>query len=422
MIGIVNNPPRSQWSMLTSRSAIGSVKIDNKVESIVDDVASRGDEAIRELTLKIDGVELTEIELPQDAECNIDDKLKEAIELASRNIRTFHSAQLTQPVDIQTMPGVRCVQRSIPIERVGLYIPGGTAPLFSTVLMLAIPAVVAGCSQIVLCSPPPISPAIIYAARKCGVNKIFQVGGAMAIAAMAHGTDSIPKVDKIFGPGNQWVTTAKQLVSRSHVAIDMPAGPSEVMILADNTARAEYVAADMLSQAEHGVDSQAIAVCQTQAFAQNVAIEVEKQLENLSRAEISKAALANCRIIVISERSEMIEFANLYAAEHLIISMDKPWDVASEITAAGSVFIGNYSPESVGDYASGTNHTLPTYGWARSYSGVNIDSFMHKITYQELNRSGLDTISDSVVIMAENEGLTAHANAVKIRIKQCNKV
>lgn len=417
MVKIVLNPPKSQWNSLVERSAIGSDDIDSSVESIISDVAQGGDQAIRELTRRIDRVDLSQIALPPDQPCCISPQLSSAIELAAANIRLFHSAQRTKEVDIETMPGVRCVQRSVPIERVGLYIPGGTAPLFSTVLMLAIPAAVAGCREVVLCSPPPISDSIIYAARLCGVSKIYQVGGAMAIAAMAYGTQSIPKVDKIFGPGNQWVTTAKQIVSRSKVAIDMPAGPSEVMILADHTALPQFVAADMLSQAEHGVDSQAIAVCSSEEFAKKISNEIEQQLVLLSRSDISKSALRNCSIIVLPDRCHMVEFANEYAAEHLIVSMENPWEVADEITAAGSVFIGNYSPESVGDYASGTNHTLPTYGWARSYSGVNLDSFVRKITYQELSKDGLRAISSTVEIMAQNEGLTAHCNAVTIRSK-----
>jgi len=318
------------------------------------------------------------------------------------------------------MPGVRCIQRSVPIRRVGLYVPGGSAPLFSTVLMLAIPARVAGCNEVILCTPPrkdgTVAPEIIYAAQLCGIDHIYKVGGAQAIAAMAYGTHTICAVDKIFGPGNRYVTKAKQLVA-ADVAIDMPAGPSEVMVLADETARAEFVASDMLSQAEHGPDSQAIVVTTSRALADRVARSVEEQAAGLSRQAQLRAALDNCRIVVIDSPEEVIGFANDYAAEHLIIAMDNPWDVAARITAAGSVFIGNYSPESAGDYASGTNHTLPTYGWARSMSGVNLDSFVRKITYQELSEQGLRALGGTIVAMAEAEGLDAHANAVKIRLK-----
>lgn len=417
MVQIYQNPPPEQWAELQQRSSIGNGNIDQRVRTIVDDVATRGDRAIRELTARIDGVELDVLELPEELNYEIDKTLVSAINIAATNIRTFHQAQRSPTVDIETMPGVRCVQRSVPISNVGLYIPGGTAPLFSTVLMLAITAQVAGCKNIILCSPPPISPVIIYTARQCGVKRIFQIGGAMAVAAMAYGTESVPKVDKIFGPGNQWVTTAKQIVSQSQVAIDMPAGPSEVMIMADHTARPEFVAADMLSQAEHGVDSQAITLCHSLDLAQRIAHDVEQQVSILSREAISRKSLENCKIIVLPAASQMVDFANGYAAEHLIISMEKPWTIADRITAAGSVFIGNYSPESVGDYASGTNHTLPTYGWAKSFSGVNLDSFMRKITYQELSEQGLGRIAQTVVAMSEAEGLTGHARAVTVRLK-----
>lgn len=413
---IVINPPAAQWQELQRRSAISSAEIEPSVREIIAAVATRGDAAIRELTAKIDKIQIETLESDGSNDTPINKELEDAIKTAAANIRKFHEAQRTAQIEIETMPGVRCIQRSVPIQRVGLYIPGGTAPLFSTVLMLAIPAAVAGCREVVLCSPPPLSPAIVYAAKLCGVNRIFQVGGAMAVAAMAYGTESVPRVDKIFGPGNQWVTTAKQLVSQSQVAIDMPAGPSEVMIMADDTASAAFVAADMLSQAEHGADSQAIALCSSEEFARSIAECIRWQLESLDRESILDKSLRNCSVIVLSDITQMIEFANQYAAEHLIISMENPWRVAGEITAAGSVFIGNYSPESVGDYASGTNHTLPTYGWAKSFSGVNLDSFVRKITYQELTREGLKNISTTAVTMALAEGLTAHANAVNIRL------
>lgn len=421
-MNIYQKPDRTQWSALQQRNAIQTANIEEQVRSIVDQVATRGDDAIVELTEKIDRVKLTQIELSTDTPVQIDEALAAAIETAAENIRKFHQAQKAPVIDIQTMPGVRCLQRSVPIQRVGLYIPGGSAPLFSTVLMLAIPASVAGCEQVVMCTPPPVSPAIIFAARLCGIRTIYQVGGAMAVAAMSYGTETVPKVDKIFGPGNQWVTCAKQLVSQHQTAIDMPAGPSEVMIIADHTARAEFAAADMLSQAEHGADSQAILLCTDANFAQQVAQEVQQQKELLSRAEILDRALDNCRIVVLEDMDQMVEFANEYAAEHLILSVENGWEIADRITAAGSVFVGNYSPESVGDYASGTNHTLPTYGWARSYSGVNLDSFIRKITYQELSAEGLAKIADTVTTMADNERLTAHSNAVRVRCQALGKV
>jgi histidinol dehydrogenase len=323
-------------------------------------------------------------------------------------------------VDIEIMPGIRCVQRSIPIERIGLYIPGGTAPLFSTVLMLAIPARIAGCREIVLCTPPSwigsVAPEILYAASLCGISRVFLTGGAQAIAAMAYGTETIPRVDKIFGPGNRYVTKAKQLVSMSQVAIDLPAGPSEVMVLADDSADAGFVAADMLSQAEHGSDSQAIVAVHSPVLASKIVQCLNEQIETLSRKEFARKALMNSKILVFDKQQALIDFANAYAAEHLIISMRKPWEIAEQITAAGSIFIGNWSPESAGDYASGTNHTLPTSAWAKAYSGVNLDSFMKKITYQELSPQGLENLSDTLITMAEAEGLDAHAQAVKIRL------
>lgn len=416
-MNIFDNPQPEQWPELLSRSGISTRDIRGSVSEILARVKTEGDDALRDLTSRIDHVELTNLRVePTTDHSNIPAELREAIDTAFSNIELFHRTQCPGEIDIETMPGVRCVQRSVPIQSVGLYIPGGSAPLFSTVLMLAIPAMVAGCPRVTLCSPPPISPVILYAAARCGVRDIFAIGGAMAIGAMAYGTQSVPKVDKIFGPGNQWVTQAKEQVSQGVVAIDMPAGPSEVMILADGSARAEFVAADMLSQAEHGADSQAIAVCDSMELACAIVTQVEMQVLQLTRRETAVAALENCRIIVLADRDRAIAFANEYAAEHLIISMSEPWHVARRITAAGSVFIGNYSPESVGDYSSGTNHTLPTYGWARSHSGVNLDSFMRKITYQELTIDGLKSLAGPTQTMARYEGLTAHAEAVKIRL------
>lgn len=420
------NPERRDWDKLVLRSLPDDGAIDARVAAIVEQVRDGGDSALKALTAGIDGVELETVQIPADviadASAKVGDRLKKAIGVASDNIRRFHEAQMPSPVDMETASGVRCVQRGVPVGRVGLYVPGGSAPLFSTVLMLAIPAKVAGCGEIILCTPPSrgggVAPEILYAASVCGVDKVFCVGGAQAVAAMAYGTQSIPRVDKIFGPGNRYVTKAKQLVSVSQCAIDMPAGPSEVMVLADETAVPEFVAADMLSQAEHGGDSQAVLVTTTRSFAERVVLAVREQSQKLSRSEATQKALGNSRVVVMDDRRDIVYFANAYAAEHLIISMDDPWTVADGITCAGSIFIGNYSPESAGDYASGTNHTLPTAGWARAYSGVNVDSFLKKITVQELTPAGLQAIGGDIVEMAMAEGLDGHANAVKVRLEK----
>lgn len=423
MMELTVNPPQSAWPELCRRNIPDDADIEKSVVEIIDDVCRRGDAALRHMAemfdhTRLDSLQLSEAEIDAGA-AQVSVNLSEAIKRAASNIRKFHEAQMPRAVDVVTSPGVRCVQRPVAIERVGLYIPGGNAPLFSTVLMLGIPARIAGCREVVLCTPQsggrPIAPAILYAARECGIKTIFRVGGAQAIAAMAHGTQSIPKVDKIFGPGNRYVTKAKQLMSR-FTAIDMPAGPSEVMVMADGTANPTFVAADMLSQAEHGPDSQAILVCDSEAFAREAIACVEKLTLDLTHSDSVAKSLSHSRVIVFDNRDEMIRFANAYASEHLIISMSNPWEVADRITAAGSVFIGNYSPESAGDYASGTNHTLPTSGWARAFSGVNVDSFMRKITYQELTPEGLSGLAPTVVTMAEAEGLDAHALAVKVRI------
>lgn len=423
MMELTVNPPQSAWPELCRRNIPDDADIEKSVVEIIDDVCRRGDAALRHMAemfdhTRLDSLQLSEAEIDVGA-AQVSVDLSEAIKRAASNIRKFHEAQMPRAVDVVTSPGVRCVQRPVAIERVGLYIPGGNAPLFSTVLMLGIPARIAGCREVVLCTPQsggrPIAPAILYAARECGIKTIFRVGGAQAIAAMAHGTQSIPKVDKIFGPGNRYVTKAKQLMSR-FTAIDMPAGPSEVMVMADETANPTFVAADMLSQAEHGPDSQAILVCDSEAFAREAIACVEKLTLDLTHSDSVAKSLSHSRVIVFDNRDEMIRFANAYASEHLIISMSNPWEVADRITAAGSVFIGNYSPESAGDYASGTNHTLPTSGWARAFSGVNVDSFMRKITYQELTPEGLSGLAPTVVTMAEAEGLDAHALAVKVRI------
>lgn len=417
-------PPRELWDALTARNIpADDPEVTRTVERIVEDVRSRGDEALREYAMRFDGAEPGSIEISEEEMdrgiAAVPPAVAAAIDAAASNIEAFHRAQLPRPVEVETAPGVKCLQRAVPISRVGLYIPGGRAPLFSTVLMLAIPARLAGCREVVMCTPAsgtnPISPEILYAARTAGVHHIYKVGGAQAIAAMAFGTATIGRVDKIFGPGNRFVTKAKQLVS-AVTAIDMPAGPSEVMIMADGSACPAFVAADMLSQAEHGPDSQAIALCDSMDLAAKIASEVERQTALLSRRGLVEGSLSKSRIIVLGTRGEMTEFANLYAAEHLIISMRDPWEIAGSITAAGSVFIGNYSPESAGDYASGTNHTLPTGGWARSMSGVNIESYMRRITYQELTPAGLAALAPVITAMATAEGLDAHAAAVNIRI------
>ena len=418
------NPPKEQWPELMARVSSNDDDIAAIVNDILRKVKDGGDAAIRQIATEVEGfcpdvLQVTEEEIAASEEF-VSAKLQRAINAAARNIREFHQAQTPVPVEVETMAGVVCRRRAIPIEKVGLYIPGGSAPLFSTLLMLAIPAKLAGCKEIVLCTPcgkdGQVNPAVLYAAQVCGVNKIYKIGGAQAIAAMAYGTETVPKVMKIFGPGNRFVTKAKQAVSASGVAIDMPAGPSEVMVMADENARASFVACDLLSQAEHGPDSQAILVCNDEILANEVYMEVEAQTEELPRSEIVERALENSRIVVFDDVDTMVEFANGYASEHLIINMEDPWNVADRITAAGSIFIGPYSPESAGDYASGTNHTLPTMGWAASFSGVGLDSFLHYITYQELSKKGLLSLSNVIISMADAEGLTAHGNAVKVRL------
>jgi histidinol dehydrogenase len=421
---IYQYPDPAQWDALTARPKIDVSDMHPRVAAILAAVRSEGDAALLRFAREFDRAELAELVVSEAefeaAAAQVEPELAAAIASAARNIEQFHAAQRYAGIEVETMPGVRCLQRSVAIRRIGLYVPGGSAPLFSTVLMLAIPARLAGCAEIVLCTPPDrngdIAPAILYAARLCGVTRVFKAGGAQAIGAMAYGTQTVPRVDKIFGPGNQWVTVAKQQVSLCDVAIDMPAGPSEVLVLADErTAVAAYAAADLLSQAEHGPDSQVLLVTESPAFARQVESEVVGQLAALPRREIAEKAIANSRIIVLKNRAEMIAFANVYAAEHLVISMENPWDVADQIAAAGSVFIGNHTPESAGDYASGTNHTLPTHGWTRACSGVNLDSFIRKITYQEITKEGLKTLAKTLVTMARAEGLAAHAHAVHIR-------
>lgn len=420
---IIKYPNKDQWAELLARPAFDNSSLTETVRGVLNDVRTRGDVAVKEYELKFDKVELnslcvsaTEIE---EAENLISTELKSAICAAKDNIARFHAAQDQELPTVETMPGVKCWQRAMPIQKVGLYIPGGTAPLFSTVLMLAVPAQIAGCTEIVLCSPPSkngkIHPAVLYAAKVAGVSKIFKIGGVQAIAAMAYGTESVPKVYKIFGPGNQYVTAAKQEVSLRDVAIDMPAGPSEVEVIADETANPAFVAADLLSQAEHGADSQAILITSSEALAQDVLCEVERQVKELPRIALAEKSLEHSRIIVVRDLEEVIDITNEYAPEHLIISTKDYMQIADRIVNAGSLFLGHLTPESAGDYASGTNHTLPTSGYAHAYSGVNLDSFRKKMTYQEITPQGLENIAEIVETMAENEELFAHRNAMTLR-------
>lgn len=419
----VINPQRSEWIELCKRPADANPVVRERVGAILERVRKGGDEALKAIAAEIDGFVPESFAVSEEAIKEASDavsaEVKAAIAAAAANIEAFHRAQLPRRIEVETVPGVRCIQQPVPISKVGLYIPGGTAPLFSTVLMLAIPARIAGCSEIVLCTPAgkdgKVAPAVLYAASYCGVTRIFMIGGSQAVAAMAYGTESVPRVDKIFGPGNQYVTTAKQMLGGSVVAIDMPAGPSEVMVITDDTSDPAYAAADLLSQAEHGRDSQVILLCGSGAQAAAVASEVDRQVELLGRADLAKGALSRSHAIVFDSVDDIVDFANSYAPEHLIVSTGEPWRIVDRITAAGSVFVGRYTPESAGDYASGTNHTLPTSGWARSYSGVNIDSYMRRMTIQEITREGLADLAPTIIAMAEAEGLQAHANAAKIR-------
>jgi histidinol dehydrogenase len=423
---IVRQPDRKEWSKLLERPYVDNTAVLASVQNILESVRTKGDEALRAFAKQFDGVELVNLQVSKEeitaAAGALPKDLKEAIQQARANIEAFHKVQLPTKEVVTTMPGIECWRRSVGIEKVGLYIPGGTAPLFSTILMLGVPAQLARCKEIVLCTPcgkdGKVHPAILYSAQLVGATKIYKVGGAQAIAALAYGTESIPSVYKIFGPGNQYVTAAKQLVQMQGVAIDMPAGPSEVCVLADESADPSFVAADLLSQAEHGVDSQVLLVSTSEAFVTACTEEVERQLSQLPRKAFAQKALEHSKAIIVDDTSEAIELVNAYAAEHLILSCAEAEDVAEQITNAGSVFIGNYSPESVGDYASGTNHTLPTNGFARAYSGVSVDSFVKKITYQRLTREGLQGIAQTVIQMAEAEGLQAHANAVAVRLSK----
>ena len=421
---LISNPDKSQWQEILKRPVMNTENLFDTVRSVIDRVKAEGDRAVLDYEEKFDKVVLASLavleEEQQEAENLVSEDLKAAIRLAKQNIETFHAAQRFEGKKVQTQPGVTCWQKAVAIEKVGLYIPGGTAPLFSTVLMLAVPAKIAGCKEIVLCTPPgrdgKVHPAVLFAAKVAGVNRIFKAGGIQAIAAMAYGTESVPKVYKIFGPGNQYVTAAKQLVSLRDVAIDMPAGPSEVEVLADETANPVFVAADLLSQAEHGVDSQAVLITTSVELQQAVKVEVERQLALLPRKEIAEKSLANSKLIVVDSMKEAIELTNAYAPEHLIIETKDYLSLAECIVNAGSVFLGSLTPESAGDYASGTNHTLPTNGYAKAYSGVSLDSFIRKITFQEIKPEGLNSIGPAIELMAANEQLDAHKNAVSVRL------
>lgn len=425
MMKVILHPGKEEYQDLLMRPHKDAADLGAIVASVLNDVRLEGDKAVLRYEAMFDNVELLSLEVTDkeilEAESLVSEELKQSINLAHDNIYRFHEAQRMQPVRVETAPGVHCWQKSVAIEKVGLYIPGGTAPLFSTVLMLATPARIAGCTDIVLCSPPSrdgkLHPAILYAAKVAGVNRIFKCGGVQAIGAMAYGTETVPKVSKIFGPGNQYVTCAKQQVSMTDVAIDMPAGPSEVAIVADKTCHPEYVAADMLSQAEHGTDSQSILFTDSEEVANDVFREVERQKDVLPRKDLIEASLEHSRIVVLQDMDEVFDICNQYAPEHLILAMDTAIEWADRVVNAGSVFLGHYSCESAGDYASGTNHTLPTSGYAKAYSGVNLDSFCRKITFQYLTHEGIDSIGRAVEVMAEAESLDAHRNAMTLRMK-----
>jgi histidinol dehydrogenase len=428
-MNILVNPEEKVWKKAVERPVFKTKQINKIVKPILRKVKRNGDKALIKYAYEFDHVELDNLLVPQSeikaAADELSPELKEAIQKAKTNIERFHQAQETPELIEEVMPGVVCRRKSVAIQRVGLYIPGGTAPLFSTVLMLGIPAKIAGCKEIVLCTPPNVEgkvhPAIIYTADLIGIHKIVKVGGAQAVAAMTFGTDTVPQVDKIFGPGNQFVTAAKQLATKYGVAIDMPAGPSEVLVYADESTPAEFIAADLLSQAEHGVDSQVVLVTHSEKFAKKVLKEIKVQLEDLPRKDIAAKSLDNSVAIVVKDLQEALDLINFYAPEHLIISVENEEEAVEGIVNAGSIFIGKYTPESVGDYASGTNHTLPTYGYARNYSGVSLDSFVKKITYQKLSPEGIQNIGPTVEVMAENELLHAHKNAVTVRLNSLKK-
>jgi histidinol dehydrogenase len=419
---IINNPGREIWKELCLRPQMQLEFLEGSVKNILSRVRASGDEALRELTLQFDKIKLGDLRVSE-KEINaaigqVPEKLKHAIELAANNIRTFHAAQKRNIVKIETMPGVLCWRKAMPIQKVGIYIPGGSAPLFSTVLMLGIPAGLAGCAEVILCSPPDldgkINPVILFSANLVGIKNVFKVGGAQAIGAMAYGTESIPAAYKIFGPGNQYVTKAKQLVNLEGTAIDMPAGPSELLVIGDKEANPKFIAADLLSQAEHGADSQVMFVTDDELLVKKVNDEIGIQLEKLPRKEIAKEALANSRAIILG-KDKAIEFTNEYAPEHLIINTEDCDEIAEKISNAGSIFLGEYAPESAGDYASGTNHTLPTNGFAKSYGGVSVESFLKFITLQSISKEGINNLGATIELMAEAEQLAGHAEAVRIR-------
>ena len=425
-MNIIRYPKREDWASITERPQLDTSTLNATVSNILGDIKANGDEAVRKYEemfdhVRLDSLAVSENEI-EEAWNSVPTELRQAIELAHANISSFHEAQHFNGVKVKTAPGVTCWQKSVPIEKVGLYIPGGTAPLFSTVLMLATPARIAGCREIVLCTPPDrngnVNPAILVAARVAGVSKIFKTGGVQAIGAMAYGTESVPKVYKIFGPGNQYVMAAKQQVSLHDAAIDMPAGPSEVCVVADNSCDAAFVAADLLSQAEHGIDSQVLLISTSEEFIQKVEREIESQLALLPRKDMAAKALENSKFVLVADDDEAMDLANTYAPEHLILPSDNFDTLAAKVINAGSVFLGRYACESAGDYASGTNHTLPTHGYALAYNGVNLDSYNRKITFQHLTREGVQSIGKAVVVMAENELLEAHANAMRVRMNE----
>ncbi len=422
----INYPLRNNWPKLLQRPTLDTISLEQTVNEILLDVQKNGDEALKKFTLKFDRAQINELLVSEkeiiEAEDLCSQELKEAIQLAKNNIEKFHSSQKEETKIIETAPGVKCWRRSVGIEKVGLYIPGGSAPLFSTILMLGVPAKLAGCKEIILCSPPDkagkLNPAILYATKLVGITKVYKVGGIQAIAAMAYGTESVPKVYKIFGPGNQYVTCAKQLVNKNGTAIDMPAGPSELAVIADDTCVPAFVAADLLSQAEHGEDSQVILISTNEKIISEIKLEISKQLEFLPRKKTAAKALENSKAILIKTISEAIDLINEYAPEHLIIACTKEEELSEKIINAGSIFLGNHSCESAGDYASGTNHALPTNGYAKAYSGVSLDSFVKKITIQKITQQGINNIGSAIELMAETEGLEAHKNAVTIRLNK----
>lgn len=421
---IFNNPLKESWPQITKRPEIKSEDLEPKVQQILTSVKSKGDAALKDFALKFDQVELQNLKVSEKElkEAEIEPELKAALEIAKNNITKFHQAQKSTEPPIETMSGITCWRKAVPIEKVGLYIPGGSAPLFSTLLMLGIPAKIAGCKQIIVCTPTDkngkVNSVVLYTAKLLGLSEIYKIGGAQAIAAMAFGTRSVPKVNKIFGPGNQYVMKAKDFVQKEGIAIDLPAGPSEVLVIADKTSDPDFVAADLLSQAEHGPDSQVVLLTTDDQLQQKVQFAISEQLEQLPRKAIAAKALENSLSVLLNSIEDCVAFSNFYAPEHLILAIDKAEDFVDQIQNAGSVFLGNYSCESAGDYASGTNHTLPTNGYARSYSGVSLDSFIKNITFQKLSREGILNLGETIEVMAEAEQLQAHKNAVSIRLKK----